>query len=89
MVSASPLVALKGSDEPTASSSKHDSALTFDEQWETCLEERRKDFETYEVEHKRKQRAIKEKTKNILHIGYRKNNIYLGTEGTTKNQCKK
>jgi len=46
-------------------------------------------FESYQVGHKRKRRAIKEKTGITQHASYRTDNIDYGTEAATNKQKKK
>ena len=47
-------------EEPTTLPSEKNSPLNFEQQWKICLEERRRKFESYQVEYKRKQQTAKQ-----------------------------
>ena len=49
--------------EPTAPPTEQVSPLNFEQQWKVCLEERRKKYESYQVEHKRKHQTAKQQIK--------------------------
>ena len=49
--------------KPTAPPTEQNPPLNFEQQWKIYLEERRKKFESYQVEHKRKQQTANQQAK--------------------------
>ena len=50
-------------EKPTVPPTEQNPPLNFEQRWKICLEERRKKFESYQVEHKRKQQTAKQQAK--------------------------